>query len=338
MALSVIIPFHNSSPEFNRCLEALARSDRAPEEVIAVDDGSTDASIEIARRFDVRIIQLIDGPHGPAVARNRGAEVAAGDILVFLDADVLIHKDTLRRIEEILTNHPEITGLFGSYDEDPPHHGIVSHYKNLQHHYVHHHSQREASSFWAGCGAVRKDVFYRLGGFDESFQRPSVEDIEFGLRMIRSGYRIWLCPEVQVTHLKRWTLTSWLRSDILDRAVPWSRLILTMSEIPADLNLDLKSRMSAMAAWISVGCFLAGFWAPGAWFVALLGMVVLGLLNSGLYRFFQQKVGILFAIQSFYLHFMYYLYSSLTFVMMFAWCWLMDRKGEKFRLSKRMER
>jgi glycosyltransferase involved in cell wall biosynthesis len=313
MKLSVIIPVRNGGADFQTCLQAITASMRAPDEIIVVDDGSTDDSANRARAFGARVDAVTGAAHGPAFARNRGAAIAQGDVLVFLDADVTAHADTLARIEKYLCDQPDVAALFGSYDDNPPKPGLIARYKNLQHHYVHHHSRREASSFWAGCGAIRRAAFNAVGGFDERYARPSIEDIELGARMKRAGYRIWLCPDVQVAHLKKWTLQSLLRADIFDRAIPWTRLILSSAQMPSDLNLDTTSRVSALAAWALLAFSTLGFIAPGLWLGALATIALLIALNFDLYRFFARRGGIVFALGAFGLHTLYFLYSSFVF-------------------------
>ena len=84
---------------------------------------------------------------------------------------------------------------------------MVSQYRNLLHHFVHQEGNPEASTFWAGCGAVRRAAFDAVAGYDEArFRRPSIEDIELGYRLRRAGYRIRLDRDLQCTHLKRWRL------------------------------------------------------------------------------------------------------------------------------------
>ena len=122
---------------------------------------------------------------------------------------------------------------------------MISQYRNLLHHFVHQNGNREASTFWAGCGAIRRSVFEKIGGFDEKrFRRPSIEDIELGYRLRQSGYRILLDKRLQGTHLKGWNLYSLIRTDISCRAMPWSRLILETKKLPDDLNLKLGQRVS----------------------------------------------------------------------------------------------
>jgi len=323
MRLSVVVPVHNGGEDLRRCLHGLAASARPPDEVIVVDDGSTDDSAADAAALGARVVATPAGPRGPAYARNRGAEAANGDVLVFIDADVVVHADTLARIEAVLLGEPEVAALFGSYDDDPPARSAASLYKNLLHHHVHQHGEREAGTFWAGCGAVRRAVFLAAGGFDESYSRPSIEDIELGVRLRQAGHRIRLCPEVQATHLKRWTLASLWRTDIFARAVPWTRLILRQGRLSSDLNLDWRGRLSAVAAWALFGCtlLLVGLGLVGAvplvvWpgLGVLLLTASLAALNADLYGFFFRRGGARFALLAAALHSAYLLYSSLVFV------------------------
>jgi GT2 family glycosyltransferase len=318
VTLSVIIPVHNGGDEFGLCLAALASSTRCPDEVLVADDASSDGSADLARQHGAQVLSLKAPPHGPAFARNRGAERATGDILVFLDADVAIHSDALALMERYLTEHPEISAVFGSYDAAPRAGSLVSRYKNLLHHYVHQHSKREASTFWGACGAVRREVFAAVGGFNEEYERPKIEDIEFGARLRRAGYKVWLCADVQVKHLKRWTLASLLRADILDRAIPWSRLILQDTHLPSDLNLNMKSRLAAIMAWGMLAFLVLAVRWPWTAIGGLLSLTVVAVLNADLYRFFQRCGGFRFAVGAAALHMLYLLYSSLVFALVAA--------------------
>jgi GT2 family glycosyltransferase len=318
MNLSVIVPVNNGGESFKRCLEALIVSTRSADEIIVVDDASTDGSADTARAAGMLVISVQGQPRGPAFARNRGAEEAHGDILVFLDADVVVHKDTLARIAGYLIKNPEVAAVFGSYNDNPPERSIVSLYKNLQHHYVHQYSNQVSSTFWAGCGAIRRNIFESIGGFSEMYVRPSIEDIELGRRLNHAGYKVWLCPDIQVSHLKIWTFTGWLKSDIFDRAIPWSRLILHEGTLNTDLNLDWQNRLSAIVAWAFVLCFVMGFFLPLLWIISGVCLITIVTINHSLYRLFTHKGGFFFAIVAVFFHFLYFLYSSATFTIMAA--------------------
>jgi GT2 family glycosyltransferase len=316
MNLSVIVPVNNGGESFKRCLDALIVSVRSADEIIIVDDASTDASAATARDAGMQVISVRGQHRGPAFARNRGAQEAHGDILVFLDADVVVHKDTLARIAGYFIENSEVAAVFGSYDDNPPERSIVSLYKNLQHHYVHQYSNQVSSTFWAGCGAIRRNIFESVGGFNEKYARPSIEDIELGRRLNHAGYQVWLCPDIQVSHLKIWTFIGWLKSDIFDRAIPWSRLILREGTLNTDLNLNWQNRLSAIVAWAFVLCFVMGFFLPLLWIISGCCMVAIVTINRNMYRLFTHKGGFFFAIAAVFFHFLYSLYSSATFTIM----------------------
>jgi GT2 family glycosyltransferase len=315
MRVTMIIPARDAATTLPRCLSALAASTSPPSEVIVVDDGSTDATGDVAARAGARVLRLSDGPLGPAAARNRGAVAARGDVLVFLDADVAVHDDALALVRAGFEADDGLAALFGSYDADPPERGLVSRYKNLVHHYTHQHGRREASTFWAGCGAIRRDVFLESGGFDEAYRVPSIEDIELGFRLRRAGLSIRSCPEVQATHLKRWTLWSLIRTDVARRAIPWSRLIVRTGVLPDDLNVCRRARLSAAAAWLAVASLVVAWWVPPSAAVALPALLLLGFWNRGLLGFFRDRGGLGFAIGAGLLHTLYFLYSSLVFAL-----------------------
>jgi glycosyltransferase involved in cell wall biosynthesis len=317
VTLSVIVPVHNGGDGLRLCLHAILSGDRAPHELIVIDDGSTDGSPELAHQLGAHVIRREADQGSAACVRNLGARSAQGDILVFVDADVVVHRDALALMEEEFLRDPDLAALFGSYDDQPPGR-LISRYKNLVHHFVHQHARRDTANFWSGCGALRRSVFLEMGGFDESYDGASIEDIDLGWRLYRAGHRLRLCPEIQSTHLKPWTFWSMVRSDVLDRAVPWTRLIARESFLPPDLNLDYKSRLSAVLAWAALGALVAGFWWPGALLGAPLCLAGVAALNVSLYRFLARHGGPRFALVGFFLHTLYFLYSSATFVLVGA--------------------
>jgi len=312
LTVSVVIPVRNGAPVLRRCLDALAGAEPAPDELMVVADDCTDESCAVAEEFGARVIEL-PACVGPASARNIGARAVSGDVLFFVDADVAIHPDAIALISEAFNKDPELTALFGSYDDTPGEPNFLSQYKNLLHHYVHQTGREDASTFWAGCGAIRRDVFLELDGFDEGFHRPSIEDIELGYRLRRAGYRTLLCKTLQATHWKRWTPLSLLSSDFLDRALPWTMLIKRDRRILDDLNLSWNSRVSALLTWILVAALATGWAWGGAWLIAGLSAAALVWLNLPLYRFFRHKRGLRFALQAVPWHWLYYFYSGLAF-------------------------
>ena len=235
--VSVIVPVYNGGKGFERCLSGIHRSTYASYELIVVDNGSTDNSASIGKNHGAEVLHC-PGPSGPGAARNMGAQDARGALLFFVDADVVVYPETLGQVVGNFAKDSELAAVFGSYDDSPAAQNFLSQYKNLLHHFVHQHASSQACTFWGGCGAIRKDVFHKVGGFDqERYPKPSIEDIELGVRMHLLGYRIFLNKQVQAKHLKEWRLGSLLRADILYRAVPWSKLMLEKGGMINDLNL-----------------------------------------------------------------------------------------------------
>lgn len=247
-SVSVVIPVHNGGFDLQRCLQAIAASSWPVHECIVVDDASTDAMTSgAADAIGARVLWL-KTQRGPSYARNRGVEHATGDIIFFVDADVLVHPDTIGQCVQALQSEPEIAAVFGSYDDNPGHRTFISKYRNLYHHWIHQTAKTEASTFWTGCSAIRRDVYMETGGLDESFGRPSVEDIEFGIRLCAAGYRIRLVKEMQCQHLKQWTLWNVVRTDVFQRGIPWMTLLLDNRNAPNDLNINYRSRIATVVA------------------------------------------------------------------------------------------
>ena len=264
--LAVIVPATDAPPTLERCLAAIRAGHERPDELIVVDEPRS---------------------AGPAAARNVGAARAGADVLVFVDADVVLHVDALARIRSRFERDAGLAGVFGSYDDCPAEGGVVSVFRNLLHHQVHQEGSGPATTFWAGIGALRREDFLAVGGFDERrYEHPSVEDIELGNRLTRAGRRIELDPRIQGTHLKRWTVATMVHTDLVRRGVPWVRLLAAERSSSTALNLAWRHRLSALSALLAVGAAAARRFRP-----AVAGVAALLALNARLYRLFAQRQG-----------------------------------------------
>jgi glycosyltransferase involved in cell wall biosynthesis len=289
--LSVIIPVYNSAVELGECLRALKGSDAQAWEVIVVDDASTDGSGEVATRLGVRVVRMARNA-GPAAARNAGAKLATGEVLVFMDADTEAHTDTLGLMGSRFAGDGELDGVFGAYDDTPRDPGLVSRFRNLLHCQTHREAPRRANTFWAGCGAVRREVFEAAGGFDEQYRVAATEDVELGMRLARQGRRIEVDPRIQVKHLKRWKLGSMVRTDLVQRAMPFGELMMRERAYPKVLGV--RQLVSAMLLAVLLP------WLSGALkFGLLLGALAYVGLNLKFLRFLASKGGVRLALCGF---------------------------------------
>jgi glycosyltransferase involved in cell wall biosynthesis len=309
--VSVVVPAYENAAGLEECLRALLPG--GAYEIIVVDDGSTDGTGDVATRLGVKVFRL-DRNSGAGAARNHGASQATGDVLLFVDSDVVAAPDTIARVTRVFEEHPDVAAVFGSYDAAPRAPGLVSQFRNLLHHFVHQQGDREASTFWAGCGAVRRNVFGESGGFDTGLYTRAIEDIELGYRLRDAGHRILLEKDLEVTHLKRWTLASFLRTDVFYRALPWSRLILQRRLRLDHLNLKPSHRASVALAGVAVAAFALSPFVP--WLLALAGAATLLLMavNRKLLAFFVRIRGVAFAAGSVPLLVLHYLASGVGYL------------------------
>jgi glycosyltransferase involved in cell wall biosynthesis len=243
-SVAIIVPAHQAAATIERCLAAIRNAGFKRDETLVVDDGSTDGTGDLVRALGVRMVRN-EVPLRPAQARNRGAAMTQSDLIVFVDADVVIHPGARDRIVQHFLGDAGLTAVFGSYDQAPDSQRPVSRYRNLLHHHVHQMSVGDVSTFWTGFGATRRAAFVEAGGFDSAWE--NIEDVELGLRMSDQGGRILLDGDLLCKHLKDWTLAGMSRVDLWGRAVPWSRLILLGRTGVGTLNLALGHRISAVA-------------------------------------------------------------------------------------------
>lgn len=318
-SVSVVMPMFNAERHIERCLAPLLAMQAAGEvlEIIVVSDCATDRSEELVRQHPQ--VRLLRTPRqgGPGVARNLGVETARGDYAWFVDSDVVLADDAARVLRSVLELERP-AAVIGSYDDTPDAGNFLSQYKNLVHHYYHHRGLRRASTFWAGCGAVRRELFQGLGGFDAAaYPYPSIEDIELGYRIVAAGGEIVLERRLQGKHLKEWRFANLVHTEVLRRAIPWSRLMLSRRTATRDLNVSTGERArAALAGLATAATILALPGVVGAWIPALL-LAVCAAANQEITRFFLRKRGAWFALRAFLFHQFYYLYSAASYAI--AW-------------------
>jgi len=285
-SVTVVVPATDRPPTLGRCIAAVEGGNDPPEELIVVTEPSG---------------------AGPATARNAGAVRASGEVLVFVDSDVVVRGDALSLIRSAFTD-PGLTATFGSYDDSPEAPDAVSGFRNLLHHHVHQSSGGRASTFWAGLGAIRRTAFLEAGGFDDrSYRDASIEDIELGARLAAGGARIELEPGLQGTHLKAWTVREMVGTDFARRAVPWVELVLERRTGTRALNLGWRNRLSVAAAVLAIGGAVTRHRRS-----ALAGALSLLALNSSFYGLLLRRRGPAQATAGFLLHMLHLAVGALA--------------------------
>lgn len=303
---TVIVPAYNPGKGLEHCLEALAQSTYQHFDVLVVDDGSTESIKPPVERFGYQYLR-IDGPVGPSRARNLGVRETKSEFVVFIDADVCVHPDTIERMAQNFAKDKDLAAVIGTYDDSPADPGFLSQYRNMFHHYTHCQSAGQVTTFWSGCGAMRRDVFIKYGGFDEQRYRcPAIEDIELGTWVTADGGRIVLDQKIQCKHLKRWSFSNMVKTDIFQRGIPWIDLMLRSGKVAKTLNVTGSQRLSVGLVFTACSLIVLAIWWPWALIGTAAAIIAVTLLNIKLYRFFVSRRGLWFAIKSLLLHWLYF--------------------------------
>jgi hypothetical protein len=153
-----------------------------------------------------------------------------------------------------------------------------------------------------------------LGGFDaERYPWPSIEDIELGYRLRAAGGRIRLAKEVQVRHLKRWTLGDLVRTDLFRRGIPWSELLLTRTGVRPTLNVERRQWAVVALGALAPVALVATLIEPRAALFAAAATALVVALSSGLYALLFRRGGLRLALAAVPLHLLYCSSSVVAF-------------------------
>jgi len=215
--ISVIVPAYNAAETISTLLKSLSNQSFKDFEVIVVDDCSQDNTSHIVQTFPYSLIQLSEN-HGPAYCRNAGAGSAKGEILVFTDSDCLAAHTWLENIHKNYLQN-DFAALMGRLVLMPstllgdsisalgfPAGGSIGFEKIWKV------DQKGFTDSLSSCNcAVRKDIFDKIGGFDESFPYPGGEDSLLAYDLRRLNYRIKYCPDVLVSHTARDSVKGFLK-------------------------------------------------------------------------------------------------------------------------------
>ncbi len=301
LRISVVIPVHNGERTLAQCLAAICQMERPPDEVIVVDDASTDRTAEIASRFPCRIVRLTENV-GAARAKNRGAAVAQGDILFFTDADVVVPPQLLTWLLENYADET-VTGVVGLLGTELPYEDFPSQFKNLWMHHTYARLPAYVGLFYTSAASIRRAAFAAEGGFDESYRGASVtEDMDFGQRLLTAGYRIRFDRRLEVQHLKRYGLRELLRTD-LERARALTKIWLRnkLAHVPRKhfASVPWYSAASVPLAGLGfLGILVAPFWPQGGGALAILSYAAILALNWPFLSFLGRQRGWRFFLQA----------------------------------------
>jgi glycosyltransferase involved in cell wall biosynthesis len=210
LTISVIIPAFNCEATIADCLNAFQYSTLLPDEIIVIDDGSTDRTLKIVREYAVTAI-CFPINKGRVAARKAGFVQAVGDIIVSIDSDVVIQSDTIATIAMHFEQHPECMAVTGRLSDRSYHKNFSSIYKHNYMHYRFSNLPRDVHFLFGSIFAVRREVKPE----NIPLSREIGEDTEMGLYLSRQGIKIHLLKQMTVDHHKRYSLLTLLKNDFI---------------------------------------------------------------------------------------------------------------------------
>lgn len=300
--ISIVIPTYNASRFMPDLLESLFKQAVEDMEVLIVDDCSTDNTVEIVRKYPVRVIQM-EKNGGPARARNRGVEEAMGDIIFFLDSDVLVMDGTVKEVKDYFENNPSANCVIGVCATEPLNKGFVPKYMAMFE-YIHlvDTPGNKVSVFAPRCGAIKKELFQRVGGYDESYKGADVEDFELARRIIKTD-SILLNPKMLVRHQFVNNFEEAVKN-YFKRAVMWVHLFLKDKQFD---NAGPTAPSNGIAAVCSFLSMMSLFLIPVsciAMYVFIPLLIIFFFANLKWWKFMKEEEGLLFSIKALYLNYL----------------------------------
>jgi glycosyltransferase involved in cell wall biosynthesis len=304
LRLSVVMPAFNSASTIERSVDAVLAAMGPQDELILANDASTDGSIDAIEASEDSRLRVVHAEKniGRGPVRNLGAQKATGDVLIFVDSDVAVHADAFDRLREAFATDSELVAVIGSYDTAPGDDGVVSQYRNLLHHHTHQTRPRTASHFWTGLGAIRRTTFIELGGLDTDLWARNMEDVEFGHRVRDTGNEIVVMPDVQGSHLKAFTTRSMFYSDLRERAIPWSNLMMSDGFRVDHFVVSFSKVVSVLCVAVMGLALVASPWFEFARYLFLAAAIVFLGQNASLWWLMYRQCGLRAALASIPLH------------------------------------
>lgn len=264
--VSVLIPCYNRAAHIGKVIEAVQAQTHPADEIIVVDDASTDESREVVGRFPVRLI-CHETNQGPALARNTALQAASGDILLYIDADAYAEDNLIAVLLAAYRGADASTGGIGGR-------GIECRLESLYDRWRNYHARQDFGPrarqdvpyLYGLCASFRRKALVEVGGFDPFFPVNAGEDLDLGYRLKRAGYRLDYTPDAVVYHqhsdthdsLKRvqyrWYYWSYLAKQRTGFH-PWTLYAGTLRRLLVDTLSDLVLRRDLKLARLDLEIF-----------------------------------------------------------------------------------
>ncbi len=294
--ISIIIPNRNASATIGKCLEAAFSTGHENFEVVVVDDCSDDNSVELIKKFPCKLIRL-EKHSGASQARNVGARNSKGDIYFFTDADCLIGKNALARVNASLSEKGRDFVVGGTYTRIPYDEGFFSVFQSVFVNYSETKKCETPDYVATHAMAINAEAFRKTGGFSENFL-PILEDVEFSHRLRKAGYKLFINPELQVRHIFNYSFFKSMRN-AARKTLYWTMYSIMNRDLLADsgtASIELKVNGTSFLAMILLTALGLLFREP-AFLMPVPALFIFNVaVNKRLLMAFYEAKGLVFTI------------------------------------------
>jgi GT2 family glycosyltransferase len=299
--ISVVIPNYGRGEEVLECINSIRKSSFLPQEIVVVDDCSTDNSVEILKSNNIKVIEHSENK-GTAAARNTGAKKTNGEIIVFIDSDVVIHKDTIQKCVQLFQRDETISVIVGLPDKTNKYQGIVTAHFLMRMYFRLLEFSDNVSYTNGTMTAVRRSIFDKIGGYNEKLRTPGIEDAEFGLEIYRNNEKIYLDKTNLVTHNKKIDFWGLIKSDMartVDRVFFMFRKRQVQSILidKRFLTISMSQIISALLAPAILVFLALTIYSPLLFFPLTVSLILFFFLNQRYLSFIKKEAGIVSSIK-----------------------------------------
>ncbi len=303
--LSIIIPVYNSEKTLKSLLDSIFTSSFIDFEIIVVDDLSTDNTKQLIKDYQKKvgekiIYRRVKRKKGAGGARNEGAKLAQGEILVFADSDIVLYPKTLSYLVETFKNK-KAQAVVGTFDKVPANpNPSLFHYFKAFNYYSYWVIERDKSlpigGFGGALGSIKKSLFTKLGGFDESFKGAGAEDQDLAWR-INQVAKLVFDPKLRVKH--HFDDFAKTLKNFYVRTYGWMKLFLKYQRFfgPA---MNPREALVAGLANVSTLLLFLTFFFPFLWSLFALTFGLRIYLGKRFLAFCLKQKGIIFVLVSFF--------------------------------------
>jgi GT2 family glycosyltransferase len=266
-SVSLLIPCYNQAGHIRQVVEAALDQTHPPDEIVVVDDASTDESVEILRQIPVRLI-CHEVNRGPAIARNTALQAASGDIIVYIDADAYADQRMIEALLQAYRLPSQVSiGGVGGRAVDVNTQSVYDRWRTLHAKQDYGLAPRENVPYLFGlCMSFRREALVKIGGFDPFFPINAGEDLDLGYRLLKAGYRLRYTPDAFVYHqhsdteekLKRIQYNWYYWSYLAKKRTgfhPWTLYAGTLRRLFTDTLADLIIRRDPKLSQLDVQIF-----------------------------------------------------------------------------------